>query len=122
MLYYLFQYLDQTMHVSGTGVFQYITFRSALAFILSLLLSTIYGKNYSFSAKSIEVGETVRELGLEGQNEKQIPTMEVLLSYLRRTGIIICKIAKYIYRFLIVTTFGWGQRLDLADDYQNFQK
>ena len=44
MLYYLFEYLNKTLNISGTGVFQYITFRSALAFILSLLLSTIYGK------------------------------------------------------------------------------
>jgi phospho-N-acetylmuramoyl-pentapeptide-transferase len=62
MLYYLFQYLDQTLQVSGTGVFQYITFRRALAFILSLLLSTIlWKKNYSV-LQNQQVGETVREL------------------------------------------------------------
>ena len=44
MLYYLFEYLNKTLDIPGTGVFQYITFRSALAFMLSLLLSTIYGK------------------------------------------------------------------------------
>lgn len=44
MLYYLFEYFDKTLDIPGTGVFQYITFRSALAFMLSLLLSTIYGK------------------------------------------------------------------------------
>jgi phospho-N-acetylmuramoyl-pentapeptide-transferase len=53
MLYYLFQYLDQTLQVSGTGVFQYITFRQHLAFILSLLLSTILWKKELFGfAKS----------------------------------------------------------------------
>mgnify|MGYP006363190439 CR=1 FL=1 len=44
MLYYIFQYLDKAFDVPGAGVFQYITFRSALAFILSLLIATIYGK------------------------------------------------------------------------------
>jgi phospho-N-acetylmuramoyl-pentapeptide-transferase len=71
MLYYLFQYLDQTLQVSGTGVFQYITFRSALAFILSLLLSTIlWKKNYSV-LQNQQVGETVRELGLAGQKRQE---------------------------------------------------
>ncbi len=44
MLYYLFEYLDKTVNIPGTGVFQYITFRSGLALILSLLISTIFGK------------------------------------------------------------------------------
>lgn len=52
MLYYLFEYLDKTLDVPGTGVFQYITFRSALAIMLSLMISTIYGKNHQFFEKS----------------------------------------------------------------------
>jgi hypothetical protein len=52
MLYYLFQYLDQTMHVSGTGVFQYITFRSALAFYSFIAVVYFMETNYSVSAKS----------------------------------------------------------------------
>jgi len=70
MLYYLFQYLDKVMDVPGTGVFQYITFRSSLALMLSLLLSTIYGKRIIGFLSRQQVGETVRELGLAGQNEK----------------------------------------------------
>jgi phospho-N-acetylmuramoyl-pentapeptide-transferase len=70
MLYYLFEYLDKTLNISG-GSFQYITFRS-LAFILSLLLSTIYGIRF---LQNQQVGK-VRELGLAGQNEKAgTPTM-----------------------------------------------
>jgi phospho-N-acetylmuramoyl-pentapeptide-transferase len=71
MLYYLFEYLDKILDVPGTGVFQYITFRSALA-LLSLLLSTIYGKRIIRFLQRQQVGETVRELGLAGQNEKQV--------------------------------------------------
>jgi len=80
MLYYLFEYLDKTLDVPGTGVFQYITFRSALAFLLSLLLSTIYGKRIIRFLQRQQVGETVRELGLAGQNEKAgTPTMGGLI-------------------------------------------
>ena len=70
MLYYLFEYLNKTLHISGTGVFQYITFRSALALILSLLISTIFGKKIISFLRNQQVGETVRELGLEGQTQK----------------------------------------------------
>ena len=75
MLYYLFDYLDR-MDVPGTGVFQYITFRSGLAIILSLLISTVFGKKIINFLRKQQVGETVRELGLAGQNEKAgTPTM-----------------------------------------------
>ena len=70
MLYYFFEYLNKTMHIPGTGVFQYITFRSALAIILSLMLSTIYGKRIIAFLRNQQVGETVRELGLAGQKRK----------------------------------------------------
>ncbi|MGL4385712.1 MAG: phospho-N-acetylmuramoyl-pentapeptide-transferase, partial [Flavobacterium sp.] len=80
MLYYLFEYLNKTLDIPGTGVFQYITFRSALAFMLSLLLSTIYGKRIIGFLRRQQVGETVRELGLAGQNEKAgTPTMGGLI-------------------------------------------
>jgi phospho-N-acetylmuramoyl-pentapeptide-transferase len=62
MLYYLFEYLDKILDVPGTGVFQYITFRSALALLFSLLLSTIYGKRIIRFLQRQQVGETVREL------------------------------------------------------------
>jgi phospho-N-acetylmuramoyl-pentapeptide-transferase len=70
MLYYLFEYLDKILDVPGTGVFQYITFRSALA-LLSLLLSTIYGKSYSFFAKDSKWVKRSRTW-FSGQNEKQV--------------------------------------------------
>ena len=82
MLYYLFQYLDKAFDVPGAGVFQYITFRSAMAFILSLAIATIYGKKIINFLRKQQVGETVRELGLEGQTQKAgTPTMGGIISY-----------------------------------------
>ena len=70
MLYYLFEYLHKALNIPGTGVFQYITFRSALALITSLLISTIFGKKIINFLKRQQIGEKVRELGLEGQTQK----------------------------------------------------
>ena len=80
MLYYLFEYLNKTLNIPGTGVFQYITFRSALAIIMSLSISTIFGKRIISFLRNQQVGETVRELGLEGQTQKAgTPTMGGLI-------------------------------------------
>ena len=76
MLYYLFEYLEQQYDLIGAGLFQYISFRSAVAFILSLLISTIYGKRIINLLRKKQIGESVRDLGLEGQVEKAgTPTM-----------------------------------------------
>ena len=108
MLYYLFEYLDKTLDVSGTGVFQYITVRSALAFMLSLLLSTIYGKRIIQFLQRQQVGETVRELGLAGQNEKAgTPTMGGLIIIFATLVpvILFAKLHNIYIVMLIVTTF-----------------
>jgi phospho-N-acetylmuramoyl-pentapeptide-transferase len=119
MLYYLFEYLDKRMDVPGAGVFQYITFRSALAFMLSLLLSTIYGKRVvSFLSKQ-QIGETVRELGLAGQNEKKgTPTMGGLI-IIFATLIPVFLFAKLqnIYIVLLIVTTLWMGTIGFIDDY-----
>src|SRR5690606_21925367 len=75
MLYYLFQYLNE-MDVPGSGVFEYITFRTAASVIVSLLISMVFGKRIIDMLHRKQVGETVRDLGLEGQKTKQgTPTM-----------------------------------------------
>ena len=63
MLYYLFEYLDQSTNLPGTGLFQYISVRSALAFAFSLLISTIYGRKIIDKLRRLQVGESVRDLG-----------------------------------------------------------
>jgi phospho-N-acetylmuramoyl-pentapeptide-transferase len=101
MLYYIFEYLDGQFNIPGAGVFQYITFRAAAAFILSLLISAIYGKRIINFLQNQQVGETVRDLGLEGQKQKTgTPTMG---------GIII------ILATLITTV--WMGFIGFLDDY-----
>ena len=119
MLYYLFEYLDKTMDIPGTGVFQYITFRSALAFILSLLLSTIYGKRVVAFLRKQQIGESVRELGLEGQKEKAgTPTMGGLI-IIFATLIPVFLFAKLqnIYIVLLIVTTLWMGIIGFIDDY-----
>ncbi|HWS60533.1 MAG TPA: phospho-N-acetylmuramoyl-pentapeptide-transferase [Flavobacterium sp.] len=119
MLYYLFEYLDKMMDIPGAGVFQYITFRSALAFMLSLLLSTIYGKRVVSFLRKQQIGESVRELGLAGQNEKAgTPTMGGLI-IIFATLIPVFLFAKLqnIYIVLLVVTTLWMGTIGFIDDY-----
>ena len=119
MLYYFFQYLDNAFDVPGAGVFQYITFRSALAFILSLLIATIYGKKIINYLRKQQVGETVRELGLEGQTQKAgTPTMGGIIIILA-TLIPVFLLAKLnnIYIIMLVITTVWMGTIGFIDDY-----
>ena len=119
MLYYLFEYLDKTMDIPGAGVFQYITFRSALALILSLMISTIYGKKIITFLRNQQVGETVRELGLEGQTQKAgTPTMGGLIIIIA-TLIPVLLLTKLnnIYIILLVVTTLWMGTIGFIDDY-----
>jgi phospho-N-acetylmuramoyl-pentapeptide-transferase len=119
MLYYLFEYFDKTMDVPGAGVFQYITFRSALALILSLMISTIYGKKIITFLRNQQVGETVRELGLEGQTQKAgTPTMGGLIIIIA-TLIPVLLLTKLnnIYIILLVVTTLWMGTIGFVDDY-----
>jgi phospho-N-acetylmuramoyl-pentapeptide-transferase len=80
MLYYLFNYLHETYNLPGAQVFQYISFRAGAAVITSLLISLVFGKRWINYLNKKQVGETVRDLGLEGQLEKQgTPTMGGLI-------------------------------------------
>ncbi len=119
MLYYIFQYLDKAFDVPGAGVFQYITFRSALAFIMSLSIATIYGKKIINFLRNQQVGETVRELGLEGQTQKAgTPTMGGIIIILA-TLIPVFLLAKLnnIYVILLIITTLWMGTIGFIDDY-----
>ncbi|MEO6177695.1 MAG: phospho-N-acetylmuramoyl-pentapeptide-transferase [Flavobacterium circumlabens] len=119
MLYYLFEYLDKTLDIPGTGVFQYITFRSALAFLLSLLLSTIYGKRIINFLRNQQVGETVRELGLAGQNEKAgTPTMGgLIIIFATLVPVLLFARLHNIYIVLLIVTTLWMGTIGFVDDY-----
>ncbi len=119
MLYYLFEYLNKALNIPGTGVFQYITFRSALALILSLLISTIFGKRIINFLRNQQVGETVRELGLEGQSQKAgTPTMGGLIIIIA-TLIPVLLLTKLnnIYIILLIVTTIWMGTIGFIDDY-----
>jgi len=80
MFYYLFTYLDEAFNIPGAGVFQYISFRAAAAVITSLIISLLLGKRLIKMLVRKQVGETIRDLGLDGQTEKKgTPTMGGLI-------------------------------------------
>lgn len=119
MLYYLFEYLDKHYDLAGAGLFQYISFRSALAFIISLLFSMIYGKKIINFLQLKQVGESVRDLGLEGQVEKAgTPTMGGIIIILA-TLIPVLLFAQIdnVYIVLLVVTTLWMGAIGFVDDY-----
>lgn len=119
MLYYIFKYLDEAYNLPGAGLFQYITFRSGIAVILSLLISTIYGKRIINYLRNKQVGETVRELGLDGQVQKAgTPTMGGLIIILA-TLVPVLLLAKLdnIYIILLLVTTVWMGSIGFLDDY-----
>lgn len=119
MLYYLFEYLEKQFQFPGASLFGFITFRAAIAIILSLLISTIYGKRIIRFLQKKQVGETIRDLGLEGQVEKAgTPTMGGLIIILA-TLIPVLLLAKLenIYVILLIVTTLWMGAIGFIDDY-----
>ncbi|TCI91466.1 phospho-N-acetylmuramoyl-pentapeptide-transferase [Tenacibaculum sp. M341] len=119
MLYYLFEYLESEFNLTGASVFQFITFRSAAAFIFSLLISTIFGKRIIEFLRRQQVGESIRDLGLEGQMQKKgTPTMGGVIIILS-TLIPVLLLAKLenIYVIILVITTLWMGVIGFADDY-----
>ncbi len=119
MLYYLFEYLEKEFQFPGASLFGFLTFRAALAMILSLLISTIYGKRIIRFLQRQQVGETIRDLGLEGQKEKAgTPTMGGIIIILA-TLIPVLLLAKLdnIYIILLLVTTVWMGIIGFIDDY-----
>jgi len=119
MLYYLFEYLEKQFQFPGATLFGFLTFRAALAMILSLLISTIYGKRIIRFLLKQQVGETVRDLGLEGQKEKTgTPTMGGIIIILATLipVLLLAKLENIYIILLIVTTF-WMGTIGFIDDY-----
>lgn len=119
MLYYLFEYLEKEFQFPGASLFGFISFRAAMAIILSLMISTIYGKRIINFLRKKQVGETIRDLGLEGQKEKAgTPTMGGLIIILA-TLIPVLLFAKLdnIYVILLIITTVWMGIIGFIDDY-----
>jgi phospho-N-acetylmuramoyl-pentapeptide-transferase len=119
MLYYLFNYLDTTFNMPGAGLFQYISFRAALSIILSLTISMVFGKNLIQWLRKKQVGESVRDLGLAGQKEKEgTPTMGglIMLAAILIPTLLFARITNvYILTMIIVTI--WLGIVGFMDDY-----
>ena len=119
MFYYLFSYLDQAYDFPGAGVFQYITFRAAATFLMSLLISLVFGKSLIRLLLKKQVGETVRDLGLEGQKEKEgTPTMGglIIIAGILIPTLFFAKIGNIYIQLMIVTTVLLGF-IGFLDDY-----
>jgi len=119
MFYHLFAYLEETFNLPGAGVFQYISFRAAAAVITSLLISLVFGKQLINLLIKKQVGETIRELGLEGQSEKKgTPTMGglIILGAILIPTVLFAKLDN-IYVLLMIFTTIWLGLIGFLDDY-----
>jgi phospho-N-acetylmuramoyl-pentapeptide-transferase len=118
MLYYLFTYLDE-LGMPGAGVFDYISFRAAMAIIASLLISMVFGNRLINLLRKQQVGETVRDLGLEGQKEKEgTPTMGglIILASILIPTLLFAKLDNIYVILMIVSTIMFGL-IGFVDDY-----
>jgi len=119
MLYYLFEYLEKQFQLPGASLFGFLTFRAAIAMILSLLISIVYGKRIIRFLQKQQVGETIRDLGLEGQAQKAgTPTMGGVIIILA-TIIPVLLLAKLenVYIILLIVTTLWMGVIGFIDDY-----
>lgn len=119
MLYYLFKYFEEEFNLPGASLFGFITFRAAIAFVLSLAFSTIYGKRIIAFLQRQQVGETVRDLGLEGQAQKAgTPTMGGVIIILATLipVFLLCQLDNIYVVMLIITTV-WMGLIGFTDDY-----
>ena len=119
MLYYLFEYLDKHTGIPGMGAFHYISTRAALAIITSLFITVVLGKRIINLLLKLQVGETIRELGLEGQAKKQgTPTMGglIILSAILIPTLLFTKLDNVYIVIMIICTL-WLGFIGFIDDY-----
>ena len=119
MLYHLFEYLDKHMHFPGSGLFHYLSFRAALSILISLTISMVFGKTLIRMLRKKQVGETIRDLGLEGQMQKAgTPTMGglIILAAILVPTLLFAKLQNvYVVTMLIATV--WLGLIGFLDDY-----
>lgn len=119
MLYYLFTWLNEHIHIPGAGLFQYISFRTAMAVIVSLIITTVYGSRLIRALQRRQVGETIRDLGLEGEKQKAgTPTMGglIIIAGILVPTLLFAKLDNIYVIVMIVTTL-WMGAIGFLDDY-----
>lgn len=119
MLYYLFQFLDDRYNFPGAGVFQYISFRALGAVVTSLLIAAIFGRRIIDTLRNLQIGESIRDLGLEGQMQKRgTPTMGgfIILASLLIPALLFTKLSN-VYVVLALVSTVWTGLIGFLDDY-----
>ena len=119
MLYYLFQFLDERYNFPGAGVFQYISFRALGAVVTSLVVAAIFGRRIIDRLRSLQIGESIRDLGLEGQMQKRgTPTMGgfIILASLLIPALLFAKLSN-VYVILALVSTVWTGLIGFLDDY-----
>jgi len=119
MLYYLFHYLRAHFNLPGANVFNYISFRAALALIISLLISMVFGKRLIHLLHKKQVGESIRDLGLTGQKEKEgTPTMGglIILASILIPTLLLARLEN-VYVLLMISVTIWLGTVGFLDDY-----
>ncbi|WP_295124581.1 phospho-N-acetylmuramoyl-pentapeptide-transferase [uncultured Chitinophaga sp.] len=119
MLYYLFDYLKREFNISGTGMFQFITFRVTMALLLSLVISLIFGKTLVRFLQRKQIGEVIRDLGLQGENQKKgTPTMGgiIILAAILIPTLLFARVMN-VYILLILLCTIWLGLVGFIDDY-----
>src|SRR6516162_9181410 len=119
MLYYLFNYIDKQFDFPGAGLFQYISFRAGVAAVLSLLITITFGSQLIAFLRRKQVGEDIRDLGLEGQLQKKgTPTMGglIIIAAILIPTLLMAKLDN-VYVILLVATTVWLGTIGFLDDY-----
>ena len=124
MLYYLFDYMQKEFNLAGAGVFQYISFRAGMATIVSLLITIVFGKSLIAALRNFQVGESIRDLGLDGQMQKQgTPTMGgiIIIAAIVIPTLLFANLSN-IYVILLLVTAVWMGLIGFLDDYLKVKK
>lgn len=124
MLYYFFEFLENQYQIPGASLFTYISFRAAAAIITSLLISTIFGKRIIDFLRKKQIGESIRDLGLDGQIEKTgTPTMGGLIIIISTIiPVLLFANLNNIYIILLIVTLVWMGIIGFVDDYIKLYK
>jgi len=124
MLYYLFDFLEKQFDLMGASVFRFISFRAGMAALISLVISIVFGKQLINMLRRFQMGESIRDLGLEGQMEKAgTPTMGgiIIIAAIVIPTLLFAQIGN-IYVILLVVTALWMGLIGFADDYLKKKK
>jgi phospho-N-acetylmuramoyl-pentapeptide-transferase len=124
MLYHLFEYLEEVYNLPGAGVFQYISFRASLAVIVSLIISLLFGKRLIAKLQDLQAAETIRTLGLDGEEAKRgTPTMGglIILAAILIPTLLFAKLDN-VYVLLMIFSTIWLGLIGFLDDYIKIYK